>query len=407
MTVAHDKSGIKLLVEGKEFMIKGMNWDYYPIGTNYTYNLWEQPEPLIKSVLEEEMGMMKKMGVNVVRLSTAAPPEWVEYIYKHYRIYTMLNHTLGRYGVSIDGEWVAKTDYSDSETRNILLEEVRQMAIRYHATPGLLIYLLGNENNYGLSWEGSATEDIPDSLELASALAEPLYTLFNEASLAVKSIDSNHPVAICNGDLQYFELIKSLCKNADILGTNMYRGYSFYSPTNHRDPFEKVSHELNMPILFTELGADAFHAVEQVEDQTTQARYLVHNWKEIYENVAGLSNAGNAIGGFTFQFSDGWWKYDQTRNLEVHDQTASWSNGGYVEDYVQGENNMNEEWFGLCAKERTNDSGHYTLIPRKAFYAVKSVYAYDPYVNGLSPEMIDHYFSGILNSLEEDKATQE
>ena len=162
-----------------------------------------------------------------------------------------------------------------------------------------------------------------------------------------------------------------------------------------------------MPILFTELGADAFHAVEQVEDQTTQARYLVHNWKEIYENVAGLSNAGNAIGGFTFQFSDGWWKYDQTRNLEVHDQTASWSNGGYVEDYVQRENNMNEEWFGLCAKERTNDSGHYTLIPRKAFYAVKSVYAYDPYVNGLSPEMIDNYFSGILTSLEEDKATQE
>jgi hypothetical protein len=31
------------------------------------------------------------------------------------------------------------------------------------------------------------------------------------------------------------------------------------------------------------------------------------------ENAAGLGKAGNSIGGFTFQFSDGWWKYGQTK----------------------------------------------------------------------------------------------
>jgi hypothetical protein len=32
--VSNDK-GMKLVVDGKDFMINGMNWDYYPIGTNY------------------------------------------------------------------------------------------------------------------------------------------------------------------------------------------------------------------------------------------------------------------------------------------------------------------------------------------------------------------------------------
>jgi hypothetical protein len=31
--VSNDK-GMKLVVDGKDFMINGMNWDYYPIGTN-------------------------------------------------------------------------------------------------------------------------------------------------------------------------------------------------------------------------------------------------------------------------------------------------------------------------------------------------------------------------------------
>jgi hypothetical protein len=76
------------------------------------------------------------------------------------------------------------------------------------------------------------------------------------------------------------------------------------------------------------------------------------NWQEIYENAAGMGKAGNALGGFTFQFSDGWWKYKQTEDLDVHNTNASWSNGGYIRDYRKGENNMNEEWFGSAPKEK-------------------------------------------------------
>jgi hypothetical protein len=56
--VVTDGSGSKLMVDGKEFMINGMNWDYFPIGTNYSYSLWNQPDDIIKSALDSEMSLL-------------------------------------------------------------------------------------------------------------------------------------------------------------------------------------------------------------------------------------------------------------------------------------------------------------------------------------------------------------
>jgi hypothetical protein len=47
--VSNDK-GMKLVVDGKDFMVNGMNWDYYPIGTNFNYSLWKQPDDVIKQL---------------------------------------------------------------------------------------------------------------------------------------------------------------------------------------------------------------------------------------------------------------------------------------------------------------------------------------------------------------------
>ena len=33
--VQKNDKGMTLMVDGKPFMINGMNWDYFPIGTNY------------------------------------------------------------------------------------------------------------------------------------------------------------------------------------------------------------------------------------------------------------------------------------------------------------------------------------------------------------------------------------
>lgn len=385
--IDQSSAGFTLKVNGTPMMINGMNWDYFPIGTNYSFSLWEQSDEFIKTALDEEMALLKNMGVNAIRVYTGIPPKWIEYIYKEYGIYTMLNHSFGRYGLTINGVWMPNTDYSDQKVINLLTTEVKELTTVYQNTPGLLLYLLGNENNYGLFWEGAETENIPIQDRKSTQKAVHLYKLFNQAAILMKQIDRNHPVSICNGDLLFMDLIVKECPDVDIFGTNMYRGISF------GDAFERVKKEYNKPILFTEFGSDAFNAKTNEEDQKSQAIYNINNWKEIYENAAGLGKAGNSIGGFTFQFSDGWWKFGQTKNLEVHDANASWSNGGYLFDFVEGQNNMNEEWFGICAKGPSNQNGHYALYPRAAYYALKEVHSLNPVAPGMDINKVTAHFA--------------
>lgn len=389
ISVVKNDQGIKMVVDGSDFMINGMNWDYFPIGANYNYSLWLQPDDVIKAALDAEMSLLKNMGVNTIRQYTGVQPKWIQYIYEKYGIYTILNHSFGRYGLTLDGKWVGNTEYSDPRTRELLLKEVKAMAEEYKNTPGVLIYLLGNENNYGLFWEGAETENIPLEDRKSTVRAHHLYKLFNEAVVEMKKIDSSHLVSICNGDALFIDLIAKECKDVDILGINCYRGISF------GDIFEKIKGATNKPIMFTEFGADAFNAQSNTEDQKSQALYDLANWKEIYLNAAGMGKAGNSIGGFTFQFSDGWWKYKQTIDLEVHNTNASWINGGYLFDYKPGENNMNEEWFGICAKGETNDRGLYQLYPRAAYFALKEAHKYNPYAPGASQQSLNNYFSTI------------
>jgi hypothetical protein len=388
--VDQSADGWKIMVDGKPMIVNGMNWDYFPIGTNFSYSLWNQSDDFIKQALDDEMSLLKNMNVNAVRIYTGIPKKWITYIYEEYGIYTMLNHAFGRYGVTVNGSWMANTEYADPRVQKLLLSEVKQLVQDYKNTPGLLLYLLGNENNYGLFWEGAETEDIPVEQDARSiARANAMYKLFNEAVLEMKAIDRSYPVAICNGDLLYLDLIAKNAPDVDILGINVYRGISF------TDLYDRVKNEYGKPVLLTEFGADAFNARTLQEDQTAQAYYDKGNWKEIYLNAAGMGKANNSLGGFTFQFSDGWWKFGQTRNLDVHDVNASWSNGGYPHDLGDGENNMNEEWFGIAAKGPTNTQGFYELFPRAAYYALREAHKFNPYAPNSNPQTLEAHFNSI------------
>ncbi len=381
VNVKDGTDGMRLSVNGKDFFINGMNWDYFPVGTNFNYSLWKQPDDVIKAALDYEMPMLKNMGVNSIRQYTGVPAKWIKYIYENYGIYTMLNHSFGRYGLTIKGKWEVNTDYSNAAVRELLLKEVKEMVNQYKETPGLLLFLLGNENNYGLFWRGAETENIPVTDRKSTKDAYHLYKLFNDAAKEMKAIDDSHPMSICNGDLLFLDIIAKECTDIDILGINTYRGLTF------TDLYDRAKKEINKPVMLTEFGADAYNTQANQEDEEYQAKVLVSNWKEIYSNAAGMGKNGNSLGGFTFQFSDGWWKTGQTSNLDEHDATASWSNGGYLNDYVAGENNMNEEWFGICAKGKTNERGTYELYPRAAYYALKDVHRFNPYGPGAMAQL--------------------
>ena len=394
--VKSNESGNVLIVNGEKFIINGMNWDMIPIGKDaVSANFWKSSDEIIKLGLDHEMSLLKDMNINTIRHYSDIPAKWVQYIYENYGIYTMINHSFGRYGMTVDEKWNPITDYSNSKMQEILLSEIETMVSDYKNTPGLLLYLLGNENNYGLFWSGAETEDFPEEESKKKAVGEkygrPMYKLMNIAAKKIKELDSNHPVAICNGDDLFIDLVAEECKDIDIFGVNSYRGASF---TNL---FKTVKETLNKPLLFTEFGADAYNSLNSKEDQRTQANYLLKNWKEIYENSAGMGKYENTIGGFTFQFSDGWWKYDfdHRKNVSKHDTVATWANGGYSEDLEEGKNNMNEEWFGICAKGPTNNNGLYTLYPRTAYYVLKQVHEFKPFNKNSNLDSLKGYFNNI------------
>ena len=383
-----DKSGSRLQVDGEDFMVLGMNWGYMPIGQNYTYSLWVQPDDIIKAALAKEMPLLLDMGVNTIRHYVGIPPRWVQYIYEEYGVYTVLNHTVGRYGLTLDGTWYPNTDYSNETVRETLKADIASIVDEFKGTPGVLMWLLGNENNYGLSWSSFEIEALPEG-ERHQAKARHLYSLFGEVIQDIKKRDPGRPVAMANGDLQYVDIIAEECRGLDVFGSNVYRGISA------RDFYQVVHDKLGVPTFFTEFGSDAFNAVTMQEDQAMQARYLLGQWQEIYEQSAGKGRVGNCIGGLTFQWSDGWWKYKQEERLDIHDTNASWPNGGYWEDFVEGDNNMNEEWWGICAKGFSDVQGIYDVYPRAAYYALREAYRLDPYADDTDLEKIREHFGKI------------
>ena len=126
--IVKNADGTKIVVDGKDFMLNGVNWDFVPIGTDVTgASFWNKPDDIIKAGLATEMGLLKNMNVNVIRQYVGVPPKWIEYIYEKYGIYTLLNHSFGRYGLTLDGVWTPVTIYSDEKTQEHLVSAMTKL----------------------------------------------------------------------------------------------------------------------------------------------------------------------------------------------------------------------------------------------------------------------------------------
>jgi hypothetical protein len=381
VTTYKDEQGWKLKVNGEDFYIKGFVWDYKPVGANYTYDLYGQSDEFVKKLIDHEFGLMARAGVTATRSFVRVPPKWVTYIYETYGIMTVVNPLMGRYGALVDGIFEPNTDYSDPRTREALKQQVLEFVEMYKDVPGVLMIALGNESNYGLSWSSFEIEDLPVG-EQNREKAKYLYSLFNEVIQAAREVDPDRLYTIVNGDIQYIDLIAEYGKDWDLLGVNAYRGISFEDKENNVSLWRDVKEKLDLPVVFMEFGSDAFNARDFAEDQEAQASYLKGLWQEIYRKSYGNGEEGNALGGFVFEWRDEWWKYRQTENLDIQDRTASWANGGYKFDHVEGQNNMNEEWFGVASMGDVNDDGIYVAQPRMAYDVLREIWKTNPYDAG-------------------------
>lgn len=359
----------QLIVERKPYIVKGVCYNPIPIGQNHEYDWWSDPN---KPWLTDGK-LMKEMGINTIRLYQGHDnPEEVKQVikdfYEKFVIRTILGHWLGFW------EYPCPL-YGDKPFQERVKKEVSEMVNLYKDEPGLLLWTLGNENNYSFSgqinpWSCEEVDKEPDPVAQRLLRAKIYYSFINELTSQIHKIDPNHPVALGNGELVGLDVARQFCPDVDLISCIIYRGKTF------GNLFKSLKATFDKPILFSEFGADAYDAYLKKEDQNMQAFFLESQWQQIYANLANnRAGAGNCLGGAIFEWTDEWWKHNENdaQGWKAHDTESNWSNGSYYFDIkAPGNKNMNEEWFGIVALSPTDlENGVNKRIPRKAYYLIR------------------------------------
>lgn len=361
------EGGYLLYTDGKPFLIKGVGYNPTPIGKGYNYDFFSDPNKpwLIDGKL------MKKAGINCVRIyspgdNLAEVKGFIRDMYEKYGIYTLMSDWLGLWDYP-------RANYSDQAFKDKTMSRILKVVEALKDEEGLLLWILGNENNYTFSgkigfWTSEEIEKIEEPRQKQIRKAEIYYTFVNDLTKEIKKIDPVHPVTLGNGEDGFLTVASGICKDIDALSIIIYRGKRFGNLFNNiRSSFDK-------PILLSEFGCDSYNAHKDFEDQKVQSEFLLSQWKDLYSNTAfsGMGK-GNALGGVVFEWSDEWWKYNESyeKDWPVHNKEADWSHGAYFYDIKAKDSlNMNEEWFGIVSLSEEIADGLNKRLPKKSYYAL-------------------------------------
>jgi len=357
-----------LIVDGRKYIVKGVCYNPIPIGANHEYNWWADPnKPWIK-----DGKLMKEMGINTIRLyqsheNSENVKQVIRDLYNLYGIRTLM------------GDWLGFWEYpcpfyGDEKFQEKITNQILEMVKLYKDEPGVLGWILGNENNYSClgqvnPWSTPEVDLEPDPQKQKKMRAQIYYSFINDISKAVHKLDLDHPVGLGNGELIGLDSANQFCQDVDFVACIIYRGKTF------GNLFRSLRMTFDKPILLAEFGADCYDAYLKKEDQNMQAFFLEQQWNQIYENLGGKKNGeGNCLGGTIFEWTDEWWKHtqDSPDSWKEHDTGAGWSSGSYYFDIRAEKNmNMNEEWFGIVALSPELENGINKRIPRKAYYVLR------------------------------------
>jgi len=309
--------------------------------------------------------LMKDMGVNTIRIydhEGTSNKEVLRDMYHRYGIRVIMADLFGAYAVGSGVSWYRGTNYADPAQRERLKARVRKMVETFKDEPYVLVWMLGNETNYGVA-------------NSAKRAPRPFYEFANEVAKMIKEIDPHHPVALCNGDMLYLDIFAELCPDIDILGTNSYRGWHGFGF------WDDVKRLANKPVIVTEYGAPAYwNGRSEADAEEAQAEYHRGAWKDIMHNSAGYG-AGNALGGVIFEWVDEWWKAYEPMLHDSHTQWPGPVKGGW----------FYEEWLGLTSQGDGSQSPYMRQL-RKGYYAYKRMW--NP---SLADKLYDVWYNIVVN----------
>ncbi len=373
--VQYENNHWQLLVAGKPYLIQGITYHPTQVGqspdkgtlvswmtsdvngngkADGPYDSWVDKNRNDKQDADEpvvgDFQLMKEMGVNTIReYHQPFPPDKnvLRKMYKEYGIRVIMGDYLGKYALGSGASWYPGTDYENPEHRRNMLESVKKMVMEFKDEPYILMWLLGNENNYGVA-------NNADTKPVA------YFQFVNEVARWIKSVDRDHPVALCNGDTLFLDLFSQHALWVDVFSANSYRGdYGFGSF------WEQVLDATGKPAFITEYGCPAYvRHMGREESEEAQEAYHKGNWLDIEENTAGYpEGVGNSLGGMVFEWTDEWWKnYEPFLHDRKSDAIGPFPGGYYF-----------EEWFGITSQGKGQHSPFLRQL-RKSYFTYQKLW---------------------------------
>jgi len=318
--VKYDDRTWQLLVGGKPYFIRGVVFNPVNIGQSpdeatqqdwmyeddnhdgiidIPYQTWidknknnirDNDEPL-----EGDFFLLKKMGVNTIRLyhlpsnnplvrdiykknkntmnlfDHAVNKKLLRDLYHKYGIRVIAGHFLGSWTVGAGVTWEEGVDYNNPKQRENIKNSVKAMVLDNKDEPYILMWLLGNENNIA-TWSGINAPQYPEAYA----------SLVGEIADMIHKIDPNH------------------------IAYNAYRGMDGFGNLWH-----KSKEIFDRPIFISEFGQYAY-SDKKGEDEEIQYRYFKNAWADIQGNSilnywSDHQGEGNVIGGVIFHWIDQWY----------------------------------------------------------------------------------------------------
>ncbi|MBL7130071.1 MAG: hypothetical protein ISS45_01480 [Candidatus Omnitrophica bacterium] len=372
--VQYDNGDWQMLVDDKPFVIKGItyaptrvgqgpddgtltNWMEYDFNNNGKCdgpydafvdkngnNRQDEDEPAIG-----DFKILADMGVNTIRLyhqPFKINKELLRQLYRDYGIMVIMGDFLGKYALGSGADWHEGTDYANPLHQKNMLESVKKMVAEFKDEPYILMWLLGNENVYGVACN-------------ADKNPKAFFKFCNEAVLLIKTLDEQRPVGIASGDVLFLDEFAKYADEVDAFGTNAYRGdYGFGAY------WQQVKNLADRPAFITEYGCPVYSkGMDKEQAEQAQADYLLGCWEDIEDNMAGGTGAGNSIGGIVFEYLDEWWKAYEPA---FHDTKGLFS-GPFPDGF------MHEEWLGVCG-QGDGSASPYLRTLRKSYYVYKEIW---------------------------------
>lgn len=371
--VQYESGDWQLFVKEEPFIIKGVTFDPTRVGESpddQTLEEWTEQDSNNNGIIDSpyetwvdknynnvqdsdepvvgDFALMKRMGANVIRRyhqPHKPNKEILRDLYESYGIMTMMCDFLGKYTLGSGAPWEPGTDYRNPEHQKNMIESVKEMVNEHKDEPYLLMWLLGNENVYGVAC--NADKD-----------PEGYFMFVNKVAKIIKEMDPTRPVGVVSGDLLYLDKFGELCPDVDVFGTNSYRGkYGF------GDFWKDIKSFSGKAAMLTEYGVSSIsNGYSKEEGEAYQAEYYRGTWNDIYKNSAGYG-AGNSLGGVLFEWVDEWWKaYEPT----IHDERGQFI-GPFLDGYIH------EEWLGVTSQGDGKSSPFLRQL-KKAFFVYEDLW---------------------------------